>query len=395
MRRRMVIWVMTLAVLGGWAGCGSQEHEDGEELARIGSVVFRESDLEERLQAMPALSRSQFEGARGRRNLLERMIEEEAFFQAAEAEGFDKNPQVVEEVDGARRLAMLRTYYEEEILEKARPTSEEVEEYYRTHLEEFRTDPRVRVAHVLTKTEAEAERVRELAEMGRDFETLVANYSIDGKTKESGGIIPGFLSRGQQVPLFGQVSALVDAAVLLTEEQQISPVVRTELGYHVLKALEVNPGGLVPLDDVRQRISDRETEMRSKELYDLKVIELSKRFKVKFAEQNEALSVQDLFDKAQNSRSPAERIKAYEQILQMYPDDPRAYEAQFMIGFTYSEEMNNDESARAAFQAVIRRYPDSELAESAKWMLENLGQEDIPMEDIQLPAGARGERGSN
>ena len=89
MRRRIIIGIMTLVGLGGWVGCGSQESGGGEELAKVGSVVIRDSDVDERLEEMPAVSRGQFAGAQGRRKLLERMVEEEAFFQAAKAEGFE------------------------------------------------------------------------------------------------------------------------------------------------------------------------------------------------------------------------------------------------------------------------------------------------------------------
>ncbi len=395
MHGRTVIVISVLAVMGGWMGCASQDSGEGEELARVGSTVFRESDLDARIQGLPFLARAQFEGTQGRRSLLERMVEEEAFFQAAEAAGFDKKSVVAEEVERVRRHAMLRAYYEEVILGEARPSAEEVEAYYRTNVEAFRTESRIRVAHVLTKTAAEAERVRGLAEMGRDFATLASSYSIDDQTKGNGGMIPGFLSRGKQVPLLGKVDGLVNAAMNLTEEGQISPVVETNLGYHVLRAAEIHPGGLVPLDEVRDQISDRQTEMGSKELYDLKFIELSERFGVKYSKKYEPPTVQQLFDEAQSAISSKERIKVYEQILQSYPDDTRAYEAQFMIGFTYSEELQNYERARRAFETVLSRYPDCELAESARWMIENLGQADVPMDGLQLPDGVVRRPGSD
>ena len=49
-----------------------------------------------------------------------------------------------------------------------------------------------------------------------------------------------------------------------------------------------------------------------------------------------------------------------------------------MIGFVYSEELKNFEEAEAAFRELLRRYPKSELAESARWMLDHMRSDDAP-----------------
>jgi peptidyl-prolyl cis-trans isomerase C len=385
MHCRRVILVSTALICAGIVGCGSESGEDGVALVKVGSRVFYESDLDERLEQMSPMSRAQFEGIDGRRTLLGRLVEEEAFFQAAEQGGFAKDAQVIEEVERSRRSAMLRAYYNQEIRDKAKPSGQEIEEYYRSNLEEFRTEPRVRIRHVLVKTRAKAESVRERAVMGRDFDQLASTYSIDEKTKDKGGLIPGYVSAGKQVPLLGNLDPLVEAAIALSEEGEVGPVVETNLGFHVIKAEEVHPGGLIPLEDVRGQIERREMERRAKELYDLQFMELTERLNIRYFEDAEPPTVEELFNSAQNAKAPKERIRQYERILQTYPDNPRAYEAQFMIGFTYSEELENFSRAKMAFEAVLNNYPECDLAQSARWMLENLGQEEVPMEGLNLP----------
>jgi hypothetical protein len=53
-------------------------------------------------------------------------------------------------------------------------------------------------------------------------------------------------------------------------------------------------------------------------------------------------------------------------------------QAQFMIGFIYSEELKNYEEAESAFRAVMSKYPKSELVPSARWMVEHMRTEDAP-----------------
>lgn len=384
-------WLLVAALICvGISGCGSESPEDDPALAKVGSKVIRESDLDGRLEIMSAMARAEYEGGEGRKTLLRKMIEEETFYQAAEAAGYAKNEAVLAEVERVRRNAMLRTYYEQEVVEKAKPGREEVETYYRDHLDEFRVNPRVRIRHVLTETEAEAGRVRDLAVMGRDFENLAATYSVDDRTKDRGGLIPGYLVTGKQVPLFGNVPELVEAAVAL-EAGEIGPVVRSHLGYHVIRAEEVHPGGLLPLDEVRDDIERRETERRVGDAYNVKLIELKERLGVEVLGENaEPPTVEELFEQAQQAGTPRERIQLYQKVLSMYPGDERAYEAQFMIGFTYSEEMGDYDRARPAFESVVNNYPGCDLYDSAEWMLENMGEKDLPMEEINRALG-RGE----
>ncbi len=67
-------------------------------------------------------------------------------------------------------------------------------------------------------------------------------------------------------------------------------------------------------------------------------------------------------------------IDAYKKLIEVYPDDPDNYKPLFMIGFNYSEYLNDYENARIYFQRVVDEYPESELVTSAEFMLENMGK---------------------
>jgi len=53
-------------------------------------------------------------------------------------------------------------------------------------------------------------------------------------------------------------------------------------------------------------------------------------------------------------------------------------QAQFMIGFIYSEELKNYDEAEKAFNDLLQHYPNSELVESAHWMIAHMRSEDAP-----------------
>ena len=67
-------------------------------------------------------------------------------------------------------------------------------------------------------------------------------------------------------------------------------------------------------------------------------------------------------------------ITRYERLLTEYPGSRFAAEAQFMIAFICEEHLVDEERARQAYQRVIDRYPESELADSARRLLPNVGR---------------------
>jgi len=88
-------------------------------------------------------------------------------------------------------------------------------------------------------------------------------------------------------------------------------------------------------------------------------------------------SPEELFELAQQAENDGdfkEAIDLYTLLLQKYPQNEHNYKAQFMIGFIYSEELNDLGQAKVAMQKVVDNYPDCDLADDALWMLEHMGE---------------------
>jgi len=66
-------------------------------------------------------------------------------------------------------------------------------------------------------------------------------------------------------------------------------------------------------------------------------------------------------------------VKIYTEFQKKYPKDPKASQALFMIGFIQANELMDDVAAKAAYSKFLELYPDSEMAESAKAEIDNLG----------------------
>lgn len=82
--------------------------------------------------------------------------------------------------------------------------------------------------HILVRTEAEAQAILEKLKTGADFSELARQHSIDA-TRVLGGNI-GFFSQGDLHPDF-------EAAVLKLRPNDISGVVKTPMGYHLIQRI--------------------------------------------------------------------------------------------------------------------------------------------------------------
>ena len=88
---------------------------------------------------------------------------------------------------------------------------------------------RTHCAHILVKTEKEANAVLERLKKGEKFSKIAKEVSLCPSKKRGGDL--GTFSRGQMVKEF-------ENTAFALQKGQISPVVKTKFGYHIIKRLE-------------------------------------------------------------------------------------------------------------------------------------------------------------
>lgn len=79
---------------------------------------------------------------------------------------------------------------------------------------------------------------------------------------------------------------------------------------------------------------------------------------------------------ARTLHSTAKSMTLYDWIIKSNPNHKRAAQALFLKGFTYDNNMQDHEAARAVYEEFLKKYPKDEFAESARFLLENLGKTD-------------------
>lgn len=132
--------------------------------------------------------------------------------------------------DYAENLDLEAQFSKEEFREifSARLLYEKV--YEKVTADVSNIDTYIWARHILVATEEEALTVMEFINAGGDWSSLALQYSTDESNKTNGGDL-GWFTSGQMVTEFN------DAAFALTEIGQISPIVQTSFGYHIIQLL--------------------------------------------------------------------------------------------------------------------------------------------------------------
>ena len=133
----------------------------------------------------------------------------------------------------------------------------DIERAYNDSIGEYTTPEQVRASHILLKIEgkdeaavrAQAEDVLKKAKAGADFAALAKQYSEDEGSAPNGGDLD-FFGRGRMVPEF-------DAVAFAMEPGQISDLVKTSFGFHIIKLADKKAGTTRTLDEVRPQLQDQ------------------------------------------------------------------------------------------------------------------------------------------
>jgi peptidyl-prolyl cis-trans isomerase D len=135
-------------------------------------------------------------------------------------------------------------------------TPADVDRYYNQNIQQFQTPEQVRASHILLKTEGKnEEEVRKAAEevlkkvkAGGDFAALAKQYSED-TSKDQGGDV-GFFGKGRMVPEF-------ENAAFGMQPGQVSDLIKSQYGFHIIKVTERKAATTTPIDQVRAQIQQQ------------------------------------------------------------------------------------------------------------------------------------------
>ncbi len=229
---------------------------------RARTVVVADEEVDDRVKQM----RAQFKS-------------EDEFKKALDARGM-----TLDKLKSDTRTDLgINKMVDSEVATQAAASDAECRDFYDKNPDKFKQDEAVRASHILfrvdenadaaTKKKAmdQAQAVLKEARAGADFAELAKKHSADGSAQQGGDL--NFFTKGQMVPPF-------DQAAFSMKPGEISDIVTTQFGYHIIKVTDRRAASTVPFDQVSARIKEFLTEQQKQKKADDFIQSLKQKAKI-------------------------------------------------------------------------------------------------------------------
>lgn len=229
-----------------------------------GDLAIRQSEFEAALKTLPEQYQQYAQGP-GKKQFAEDYLRMKMLAAAGSKAGLDKDPEVVSQLDLMRENLVANAQLQK--IEKGIALSDDdLKKVYDTKKGEYE---QIKARHILIafkgspaaqegkpelteeQAKTKADDLRKQLVAGAKFEELAQKESDDVGSGSRGGDL-GEFNRGQMVPEF-------EKAAFEAKVGEITPVVRTQFGYHIIK---VDEHGSTPYDQVKPTLEKNERQAR-------------------------------------------------------------------------------------------------------------------------------------
>lgn len=243
---------------------------DNKIVAQIEDRKITLEGLKYALQYAPKEHQEVLKTVEGKKDLLNQMVIQELVYLDAVENKFDEEEAFINEMKNLK-AAKLKEYGINKILSGVELTEEEIRVFYDGHKDNFKTEETVKASHILVDSEEEAEKILKEIKEGKDFAKTAEVYS-KCPSKANGGDL-GFFSRGKMVPEFEEAAFKLNVG-------EISDVVKTQFGAHLVMVTEKKEPENLEFEQVRNKISDYLLGQKRNVAFTQKTEALKKQYKV-------------------------------------------------------------------------------------------------------------------
>jgi len=206
----------------------------------------------------------------------QRKISPEEFLKAMQREGITLDAYRKDIRDQLVRLKLIRR----DIKSKVAVTEEEIGEYYRKHREDYDGNEAVRIRQILLllpkeenpavkeKLRADADAIHKRLLNGEPFEPLSAKFSQGPAAAEGGDI--GYIEKGM-------IHSEVEDAAFSLPLNQISGVIESSVGFHIVQVVDRRGAGIKAIENVREEIREKIDREKMEKKFGEWLVELRKK----------------------------------------------------------------------------------------------------------------------
>jgi len=235
--------------------------DDSKVIAVVGQSSITVKDFNNIMERIPPFNRKRYATTEGKKELLDKLVEEELFYQEALRKGLDKDEEFVDRIQQIRR-GILATMVKKDLYEAdVEVPEEELKTYYDQNQDKFMTPEMVKVKLIMIRVkrnateqeiaeaEGKAKQAQAALKAGTSWETVVEKYSEDRASKKKAGLLPKVRKglRGEEF----------DAVAFNMKPGEISDVFRDKRGFNIIQFLEKEDAKLKEFEEVSKTIERR------------------------------------------------------------------------------------------------------------------------------------------
>jgi peptidyl-prolyl cis-trans isomerase C len=211
-----------------------------------------------------------------KRNVLDQIISEKLLIQEAKNRGLEQDKDVLEQIKITTEQILVQSLIEKEIIEKVKVDDQEALTYYEENKNNFITKEQVYLYNILVETEEVAQDILEKLKAGGDF-IEIAKEKSTGPSAAQGGDL-GYVSKGDLIPE-------IENVVFALEIGDISDIIKSEYGFHILKVTDKKPEVLKTFEEVKEEIAPTLLSTKQKEAFDNLLEELKSQVTIEINEE--------------------------------------------------------------------------------------------------------------
>ncbi|GAM08554.1 foldase protein PrsA [Geobacter sp. OR-1] len=257
------------------AGCSAKKAEDGpkpakgggEVLAEVNGATITTEDFKKEMENLPPYLKPMTETAEGKKEMLETMVIRELILQQAKKDGVDKSQLVADKLEELKKRLVVEAYLKKKVEEQANISDADLKKFYDENKDKFKSGDQIKASHILVKDEKLAKDILAQIKAGGSFEELAKKNSMDSAGAKGGDL--GWFSKGSMLPEFEKVAFGL-------KEGEISGLVKTKFGYHIIKLTGKRAAGQRDFAEVKDQIKAALLPSKQKEVFDKLKDELKK-----------------------------------------------------------------------------------------------------------------------
>jgi len=209
-------------------------------------------------------------------NVLDQIISEKLLIQEAKNRGLEQDKDVLEQIKNTTEQILVQSLIEKEIIGKVKVDDQEALTYYEENKDNFITKEQVYLYNILVETEEVAKDILEKLKAGGDF-IEIAKEKSTGPSAAQGGDL-GYISKGDLIPE-------IENVVFALEIGNISDIIKSQYGFHILKVTDKKPEVLKTFEEVKEEIAPTLLSTKQKEAFDNLLEELKSQVTIEINEE--------------------------------------------------------------------------------------------------------------